>query len=159
FLSPQQVSVGYVARLRSISMNSVFGRYGPGNDSTAKGLNEFFPQYLQYLKQTSVPKPGKTWLVIDEHPDSINEGYYLNSTTAASWQDIPAAYHNGACGVAFADGHFEVKKWLSQVSVYPVRFFYPTTKSFDALGRQDFAWYLEHTGYVAAATGLPAFNY
>ena len=24
---------------------------------------------------------------------------------------MPATYHNGACGVAFADGHAEIKKW------------------------------------------------
>jgi type II secretory pathway pseudopilin PulG len=67
FLSPVQVSAGYSARLRSISMNSVLGRFTSGNDSTAQGLNGFFPQYLQYLKQTSVPsraRPGWCWMNI-----------------------------------------------------------------------------------------------
>ena len=159
FLSSPQIAVGYQARLRSISMNSVFGRYSPGNDSTAQGLNEFFPQYLQYLKQTTVPKPAKTWLVLDEHPDSINDGYFLNNTSATSWGDIPASYHNGACGFAFTDGHSELKRWQSRTAIYPVRFTYGPVASFDALGRLDFAWYLEHTGYVAAGTGLSAFGY
>ncbi len=26
--------------------------------------------------------------------------------------DLPASYHNGACGISFADGHAEVHKWL-----------------------------------------------
>lgn len=158
FLSSPQIAVGYQARLRSISMNSVFGRYSPGNDSTAQGLNEFLPQYIQYLKQTTVPKPAKTWLVLDEHPDSINDGYFLNSTSATSWGDIPASYHNGACGFAYADGHSELKRWQSHTSIYPVRFTYGTV-AFDALGRLDFAWYLEHIGYVAASTGLSGFGY
>ena len=158
FLSPQQVASGYRARLRSISMNSLFGRYSTGNDSTAQGLNEFLPQYLQYLKPTSAPKPAKTWLVLDEHPDSINDGYFLNSPTATTWGDVPASYHNGACGFAFADGHSELKRWQSRTSIYPVRFVYNTT-TFDTFGRLDFAWYLQHTGYVTASTGQPAFGY
>lgn len=158
FLSTVQVAVGYKARARSISMSSVFGRYSPGNDATAQGINPFLPQYLQYLKQISVPKPAKTWLVLDEHPDSINEGYFINAPSATSWGDIPASYHNGACGVAFVDGHSEMKRWQSRTSIYPVRFFY-SPAPFDVAGKLDFAWYLEHTGYINASTGQPAFNY
>lgn len=159
FLSPVQVSAGYLARLRSISMNSVFGRLTSGNDSTAEGLNWYLPQYVQYLKQASVPKPGKTWLVLDEHPDSINDGYFLDPPSVTSWVDIPASYHNGACGVAFADGHSDLKRWQSRTSVIPVRFAYLQSPTFDSLGLLDRAWYLEHTGYVVASTGQSAFNY
>ena len=158
FLSPRQLAAGWQARLRSISMNSVFGRYSTGNDSTAQGLN-WLSQYLQYLKQSSVPKPAKTWLVLDEHPDSINDGFFIVQPGATSWGDIPASYHNGACAFAFADGHSELKKWQSPISIPPVYFFYGGGRPFDNLGQLDFAWYLEHTGYVAARTGLPAFNY
>lgn len=158
FLSTVQVANGYPARVRSISMSAVFGRYSPGNDATAGGINPFLPQYLQYLKRISVPKPAKTWLVLDEHPDSINDGYFINNPSANSWGDIPAAYHNGACGFAFVDGHSELKRWQSRSSIYPVTFSY-FSNPFDLAGRQDFAWYLEHTGFVNAATGQPAFNY
>ena len=27
------------------------------------------------------------------------------------WGNMPANYHNGACGFSFADGHAEIKKW------------------------------------------------
>jgi prepilin-type processing-associated H-X9-DG protein len=30
---------------------------------------------------------------------------------ATGWGDIPASYHNGACGYSFADGHSEIKSW------------------------------------------------
>lgn len=158
FLSSSQIASGYQARLRSISMNSLFGRYSAGNDVTAQGINEFFPQYKQYLKQTSVLKPAKTWLVLDEHPDSINDGYFINNPSATGWQDIPASYHNGAASFAFADGHSELKRWQSRTSILPVRFAY-SSMPFDAFGRQDFAWYLEHSGYISAYTGLSAFGY
>ena len=27
------------------------------------------------------------------------------------WCDIPATFHNGACGFAFLDGHSQIKRW------------------------------------------------
>ena len=143
-------------------MNSIFGRFqsvAPG-DPTALGFNWGFGEYRQYLKQSQVPKPAKTWLMLDEHADSINDGYFINSPTASAWQDIPASYHGGACVFSFADGHSETKKWRSERSKYPrVVFSYPNTMGFDAAGRDDLAWYLERTGYILAANGKPQFGY
>ena len=31
--------------------------------------------------------------------------------SATQWGDLPANYHNGACGYSFADGHSEIKAW------------------------------------------------
>jgi len=160
FLSKAQVAAGFKQRLRSTSMNSVFGRFSSASDSTSSGLNWANPQYVQYLKQASVPKPAKTWLMIDEHPDSINDGYFVNGASGSSWGDIPSSLHNGGCGVSFVDGHSEIKKWRSVTSIYPVGFAYPNVlRPFDTMGRADFSWYLEHTGYVIATTGQPQFNY
>jgi len=156
YLSPQQVSAGWTRRNRSLSMNSIFGRFSIVNassDPTFVGNNWGFPQYSQFLKQSLVPRPAKTWLFLDEHPDSINDGYFINNPTATAWQDIPASYHNGACGFSFADGHSEIRKWLSPASLYPnVMFQYPPTKQFGA-DRRDFVWYLERTGYTTGGVG------
>ena len=160
YVSNRQKSVGWKARLRSVAMNSVFGLFSSfATDPTAQGQNRALPQYLQYLKQTKVPKPAKTWLFVEEHPDSLNDGYYLNNTTASSWEDIPASYHHGGCTFSFADGHAEIRKWLSVTSQYPVSFGVTNRRPFDTQGRADFAWYLERTGYVAGNTGLPQFGY
>jgi len=160
YLSPPQRASGWTARLRSVSMNNVFGRFSKSPfDPTAQGINWAFSQYLQYLKSTQVTKPAKTWLFIDEHPDSINDGYYLNNPSTTAWQDIPASYHNGGGTISFADGHAEVRKWLSATSQYPVKFLYPAVRSFDAQGRLDFAWYLKRSGYILKSTGLPQFGY
>ena len=159
-LSTIQRNAGWKQRNRSLAMNSIFGRFSIGNDPTARGVNWGFQQYKQYLKQAQVPRPAKTWLMLDEHPDSINDGYFINNPTANAWQDIPASYHNGACGFSFADGHSEIRKWLSATSRYTrISYFYPPTMNFDLAGRKDFAWYLERTGYIDAATGRPAFFY
>jgi len=157
-LSPSQLRAGFRQRNRSISMNSVFGLYSQASNP---GLNWWFPQYRQYLKQTQVPRPSKTWLFVDEHPDTINDGNFVSNPTLDFWQDIPASYHNGACGFSFADGHSEIRSWRSGTSKYKgVLFAYDRPRmSFDKPGRADFAWYLERTGYVDAKTGEAALNY
>ena len=160
YLSPAQTAAGFRRRNRSLSMNSIFGRFSIASDPTATGLNWGLPQFVQYLKQTQVLRPSKTWLFIDEHPDSINDGYFINNPDVNHWQDIPACYHNGACGFSFADGHSEIKKWRSGTSKYTaVQYYYPATKAFDAAGNADFAWYLERTGYVLASNGQPKYGY
>jgi prepilin-type N-terminal cleavage/methylation domain-containing protein/prepilin-type processing-associated H-X9-DG protein len=161
FLSTAQRNAGFKQRNRSLAMNSIFGRFRSiaSGDPTASGVNWGFQQYRQYLKQTAVLRPAKTWLMLDELPDSINDGYFINNPTATAWQDIPASYHNGACGFSFADGHSEIKKWRSGSSRYKVQYSYPATKGFDAAGRLDFSWYLERTGYVLASSGQPQFGY
>lgn len=162
YLSPAQKSLGWAQRNRSLAMNSIFGRFMSvtAGDPTAGGVNWGFQEYRQYLKTTQVPRPAKTWLFIDEHPDSINDGYYINNPTASAWQDLPASYHNGACGFSFADGHSEIRKWKSSTSKYSrVIYSYPSTMTFDAAGRTDFAWYLERTGYILAVNGRAMYGY
>jgi prepilin-type N-terminal cleavage/methylation domain-containing protein/prepilin-type processing-associated H-X9-DG protein len=164
YLSPNQTAARYVQRNRSLAMNSVFGRFSTGIDPTSQGMHKGtdwgFPQFKQFLKQSQVPRPSRTWLVIDEHPDSINDGYFVNNPAASAWQDLPASYHNGACGFSFADGHSEIKKWQSRTSKYTsVLYQYPATMAFDAAGRRDFAWYLERTGFVQYSNGNPLYGY
>jgi len=149
FLSKDQKKAGFRQRNRSLSMNAFFGRFSVGNDPTLSGKNWGFQDRRQFLKQGDVPNPAKTWLFLDEHPDSINDGYFINNPDAANWQDIVASYHNGACGFSFADGHSEIKKWTSGASKYPVKYMYPSPlKAFDGPGKNDFNWWKERTGYV-----------
>jgi prepilin-type N-terminal cleavage/methylation domain-containing protein/prepilin-type processing-associated H-X9-DG protein len=163
YVSSAQSKAGYLRRNRSLSMNSIFGRFSTSSDGsidpTVRGVNWGFQEYRQYLKTTQVPKPAGTWLTLDEHPDSINDGYFINNPAVAHWQDIPASYHNGACGFSFADGHSEIKKWKSPTSMYNVQFNYPNPKTFDTAGQNDFAWYLQRTGYILANGGAPQFGY
>ena len=93
------------------------------------------PEFRKYLKMTDItdPGPAKTWVLLDEHPDSMNDGFFcidMNgypNPAQTKLPDIPASYHNGAGGLAFADGHAEIKKWLD-----------PRTKP--AVKRQD-GWF------------------
>jgi prepilin-type processing-associated H-X9-DG protein len=148
FLSPQQVKAGFPYRVRSVTMNSLWGRFSHENDGSEKGRNPFFPQFRQFLKNTDCPSPERTWVFIDEHPDSINDGYFFNDPNSSSWPDIPASYHAGGAGVAFADGHVEQKHWASDRSKFPVKFMYPNPRPLDAAGKGDFAWLRTRTGFV-----------
>ena len=100
------------------------------------------------MKVGQVPRPSDTWLTVDEHPDSINDAFFVAGLGATQWGDFPASYHNRACGFSFADGHAEVHKWTSATSVYKVTTGGINGKPFDAAGKNDFKWYNEHTGYV-----------
>jgi prepilin-type N-terminal cleavage/methylation domain-containing protein/prepilin-type processing-associated H-X9-DG protein len=158
YLSPVQRKAGWSKRLRSNSMNCLFGISGRDPfywNPNAAGRSAFFPQYRQFLKQAQIPQPAQTWVTLDEHPDSINDGLFVvgngNGINATEWGDTPASYHNGACGFSFADGHAEVHKWRSSTSIYAVTFNsggVTVTVPFDTLGQQDFQWYTNHTGYT-----------
>jgi len=147
-LSPAQRKKGWCARLRSNSMNALFGKSEP-NPSAAElsGHSWWNQSYRAFLKTTDVPSPSMTWLTLDEHPDSINDAFFIVDINASQWGDLPASYHNGACGFSFADGHAEVHKWQSATSIYPVKYSFGT-RSFDAKGKLDFQWYRDRTGYV-----------
>jgi prepilin-type N-terminal cleavage/methylation domain-containing protein len=126
FISGGQLAAGYTARPRSYSMNSYFGPYNP---TTTSGVNNFYTAFTQFLKLSTIPNPSSLFVTIDEHPDSINDGYLDDNADPncsnwpnQNWNDLPASYHNGACGVSFSDGHSEIHKWKSYVcTILPVK--------------------------------------
>jgi prepilin-type processing-associated H-X9-DG protein len=49
----------------------------------------------------------------DEHPDSIDDAIMYTATYPFSeLVELPGCQHGGACGMAFADGHAEIHKWI-----------------------------------------------
>jgi prepilin-type N-terminal cleavage/methylation domain-containing protein/prepilin-type processing-associated H-X9-DG protein len=147
YLSDGQRRAGWTQRVRSLSMNAFMGVYSIGaNEGTLQGVNHWFTNYRQFLKTTEIQQPANTFVMLDEHPDSINDGYYLNNPDGATqWGDTPASYHNGACGLSFADGHSEIHKWLSASTKFRVTARDYNPPGFDALGRRDYAWLIERT--------------
>ena len=103
--------------------------------------------YKQFMKTTDVPNPSNTWVTLDEHPDSINDGYFINGPNSMQWGDTPGSNHGGGCSFAFADGHSEIKKWLSPTTKIPVKYRWGT-RPLDADGKKDFQWWKERTAFV-----------
>ena len=112
YLSKVQRAKGWQWRARSVAMNAFSGA-----DDDRSGLGKWVG-----WKKTSDPKkrsPTELLVLLDEHPDSINDGYYIATLSGYGglygWCDVPATFHNGACGFAFLDGHSQVKRWLGKL--------------------------------------------
>jgi prepilin-type N-terminal cleavage/methylation domain-containing protein/prepilin-type processing-associated H-X9-DG protein len=105
-------------RVRSNSMSQVFGF---GSWLAA-------PTWRTYDKASTIVLPVKTFLLVDEHPDSINDAAFATQSDGADKQntaqiiDCPASYHNGACGFSFCDGHSEIHKWIGSKIKQPVHY-------------------------------------
>jgi len=159
YLGTIQQLLGWPGRLRSYSMNGLFGLTGDKpidrDAQTYQGLAWIDPNYRQFLKQTQVPLPAQTWITIDEQGDSINAGFFALNVDPPSWgPHVPASYHNGSCGLSFADGHAEVHKWKSTTSIYPIYFNNSLSgwvKAFDAQGYSDYQWLKERTGFTPSS--------
>ena len=115
-LSVEQRQAGFVERTRSYSMNAMIGHAG---SLIQYGVNLNNPNYRQFFTLTSIPKPSRIFVFLEEHPDSINDGYFLNVPNYLEWIDLPASYHDGGCNFAFADGHVELHKWKSADTMRP----------------------------------------
>jgi hypothetical protein len=137
FLSAAQIAAGYPARVRSYSMNDFVGLFsdcatcgdggpGSGTDNTFAAKNQFNTDWPQYTKLGAIPQPSNIYVFLEEHPDSINDGYFddgdQDPPSSLSWSgsDVPASYHNGACGFAFSDSHSEIHKWLNRDTIVRV---------------------------------------
>jgi prepilin-type N-terminal cleavage/methylation domain-containing protein/prepilin-type processing-associated H-X9-DG protein len=117
-LSDAQRNAGWSARIRSYSMNAMIGDAG---ELTLTGTNQNNPGYVQFFKMAGIPRPSTIFVFLDEHPDSINDGYFINQGDYHRWLDLPASYHNGAASFSFADGHGEIHRWLSPLTKPPSR--------------------------------------
>jgi prepilin-type N-terminal cleavage/methylation domain-containing protein/prepilin-type processing-associated H-X9-DG protein len=109
---PSQAQNG--PRLRSISMNSLVG-------DPLHYPNRFNPDWLQFLKMAQFPAPANFFVFIEEHPDTINDGYFMNRWDTIQWGNLPASFHNGTAHITWADGHLERHRWLPNTIRPPAR--------------------------------------
>lgn len=110
-------------RVRSLAMNQAVGPNLAGNTS---GRGQWLPAstYRVFVSEADMvdPGPANTWVMIDEHPDSINDGGFAVKMDQPQIIDFPATYHNNAAGLSFADGHAEIRKWKTKEYSVPVRY-------------------------------------
>ncbi len=92
-------------RIRSVSLNSLVG--DPGEVT-----NRFNPQLVQFYKLTDIPDPSRIYVFLDEHPDTLNDGFFMNRWDEFRWGNLPGSFHNGAANLSFADGHVEAHRWV-----------------------------------------------
>lgn len=134
---------GLGQRVRSVSMSQAVGSVwyatgclivnGPVNGQWLTGSDigaGCQTQWCTYGKTTDCIRPGPatTFVLVDEHMNSINDAQLANQVTGGGigdpFIDRPSHYHNGGCTFSFADGHTEIHRWIGPaLGASP---FYPT---------------------------------
>ncbi|MDB6109719.1 MAG: xcpT 2, partial [Pedosphaera sp.] len=103
--------MGNVPTVRSMSMNCWMNPIRDWNSIKGYGGASTLRVFRKQSDLTA-PTPSLCWVLIDENPLSINDGWFVcDPNNKATWPDVPASYHNSAGGLSFADGHAEIKKW------------------------------------------------
>jgi len=96
---------------RSMAMNTWMSPISPYAKNTT---------VVCYYKESQMnnPGPANLWVFIDENPRSINDASFICEPDINQWIDCPATYHNNAGGIAFADGHSQIKKWTDPAVIH-----------------------------------------
>ena len=106
-------------QVRSMSMNYLVGGNGLAPDSNPPwyGLWTSHSKFKLYRKSSQMGNPSMTWVIMDERPALINDAFFVvdmqnyGNPRAMQVIDHPGIQHNKACGLSFADGHAEIKRW------------------------------------------------
>ena len=130
-------------RNRSYSMNHLIGN--PGSL-----LNQFNPKYIQFISENNIRQPSDIFVFLGEHPDTINDGYYMNKFHEYKWGNLPASYHNGATALSYADGHASTHRWTVTGENGTIR---PPEKGavggiITAKPITDFQWIVDHSSIL-----------
>jgi prepilin-type N-terminal cleavage/methylation domain-containing protein/prepilin-type processing-associated H-X9-DG protein len=145
FVAAVQRPLGWT-RCRSLS-----GNIGLGAGNAEGGPWDTIYKHCRKFSDLTYPGPAGTWVFVDEHPDSMNDAGFFNPRQTLI-VDTPAAYHNGACGFAMADGHSEIHKWrgcLTQPRVKAVAAVdgnYLNNAISGPIGDPDIHWLSQHGG-------------
>ncbi len=96
-----------------------------------------------------LPPPSRAWVFVDEHPGSINDAAFAvrmpASPAAAEWVDMPAAHHDGAGALSFADGHVELHRWVDPRTRVPFRDGSLISAGVVQPNNPDILWFTERT--------------
>jgi prepilin-type N-terminal cleavage/methylation domain-containing protein len=151
-ITPQNARV---SRPRSMSMSNWVGGNGDSPETGYKGywgLSAPGSKVARKLSDLTIGQPGPamTFVLLDERPESINDGYFVvemngyssTSTGTEELVDYPGISHNGACGFGFGDGHSEIHKWRNAVLNAPLP---PMTQNYPANQGTDIRWMQDHS--------------
>lgn len=152
-----QVRIGRTShhRVRSMGMNQALGTpHGgskPGGWLAPSSYNEGQTRYRTYQKLSDItdPSPAMMYVLLDEHPDSINAGGFANMMVESDGGiriiDFPGSYHNGAGGISFADGHAEIRKWVDPRTRPKPTYTGTMTLNVASPNNKDMKWLAERT--------------
>lgn len=105
-------------RVRSYSMNAQVGFY-----SGVAGFVNWNPGYRTFKKMSEFIQPlhpSQAFIFLEEHPGSINDGYFQVDMVNSVYPDMPGSNHGNTGGFSYADGHASLRKWVNSKSIVPV---------------------------------------
>ena len=150
-LSQEQKSAGWNSRVRSYSMNAMVGDVGVSMNG---GTNLNNPDYVQFLKASAIPHAANIFVFLDEHPDTITDGYFIDRAYPDIWLRLPGSYHDGAASFSFADGHSEPHRWrysLTKRTPNPEKPYIPIEVPYGQ--KADYYWIVSHMSIERDADG------
>ena len=100
-------------RLRSYSMNGWFG----SRMMEELNHNSAFRTFMKDM-ELSVARPAALWRFADEHPNTIDDGWFLvTMDDSMPFASAPGTAHQNGYDLSFADGHVENYKLRDPESV------------------------------------------
>jgi prepilin-type N-terminal cleavage/methylation domain-containing protein len=134
---------GSQPRVRSISMN---GYTGTGSRTWTTPS-----RYTLWRKLSQIRSPVSLFVTLDEHPGTINDGWFATDPDIL-YQLIkyPAAYHGYAGSFSFADGHSEIHKWRDPRTCPPFQQGQFLPLNVNLPGDPDLLWLAQHAAGVAS---------
>ena len=71
------------------------------------------PKYPPKIKYSDIkaPPPEQALVFVDEHYNSIEDGYFAVDIEGDDWHNWPSIWHNNGDNFSFADGHAEHWAW------------------------------------------------
>jgi prepilin-type processing-associated H-X9-DG protein/prepilin-type N-terminal cleavage/methylation domain-containing protein len=118
------------------------------------------PWNVNLRKLFNIAHPDRTWVFIDEHPISIDDGIFPipmrgDGRGPYAWDAYPGDRHNNGANLSFADGHAEFHRWRAHrtITSYPGGLTY--ISSHDTANLEDLHW-LQDRLPVAQPTPQPA---
>jgi len=141
YLTGPQKALGWSHRSRSIAMDGAVGN----GDKYSFGWPNYF--WAKTMGDLIAPGPSMSWVITDEHPDSIDDGIlYINPACingTGVFTELPGSLHGNACGVSFADGHAEIHRWADPTTRHPVKF--SSLNQVNVSNNKDLAWLAQRT--------------
>jgi len=142
---PRVMSLSASANLGGVSVTVKDPADQPERKYNAKGVHK--------LTSLRYPGPAMTFVILDEHPDSIDDALFHtcagNSAANSQIRNIPASYHYGGGGnISYADGHSEIKKWKDPRTKPPILYSkQPASSPQPSPGNVDMEWLNDRTPY------------
>ena len=131
-------------RVRSFPMNCQMGAIGgtiPGPPPVPYTPPNYNPGWRAFKRTTDLVdfKPSDALIFLEEHPDSINDGYFLINLTTQIFPDVPGSNHDGVGTASFGDGHIETHRWDTRPPVKRITLAKVTPSA------RDWQWLTSHT--------------